>query len=73
MELVNTLEKLLGQKALLDLQPMQPGDVETTFADVSELQNATGFSPKTTLQDGLGKFVDWFNNYYAIELSKSEI
>jgi len=73
MELVNTLEELLGRKAVLDLQPMQPGDVETTFADVSALENAIGYSPKTPLKEGLTEFINWFKAYYEPNLSSSEL
>lgn len=69
MELVITLEDLLGKKAILDLQPMQPGDVETTYADVSALENAIGYSPKTPLKAGLTEFISWFKAYYEPSLS----
>jgi UDP-glucuronate 4-epimerase len=73
MELVNTLEALLDKKAILDLQPMQPGDVPTTYADVSELENAIGFSPKTPLKTGLTHFANWFQEYYRTLPAKSEV
>ncbi len=44
--------------------PMQPGDVPTTFADVTALENDFGFTPKTSLKDGLRKFVEWYKGYY---------
>ncbi|KAA9333801.1 NAD-dependent epimerase/dehydratase family protein [Adhaeribacter soli] len=65
LEMVNTLEDLLGKKAVLDLQPMQPGDVVSTYADVSALQEITGFSPATSLQEGLAQFTTWYRQYYA--------
>jgi UDP-glucuronate 4-epimerase len=46
---------------------MQQGDVEETFADIDDLSKITGFSPKTTLSNGLGKFVDWYKKYYEIK------
>jgi len=69
MELVTTLEELLGQKADLNLQPMQPGDVVSTYADVSALQEVTGFSPKTTLKEGLAHFTNWYLQYYKVNAS----
>jgi nucleoside-diphosphate-sugar epimerase len=44
--------------------PMQPGDVPTTFADVTALENDFGFTPQTSLKDGLRKFVEWYKGYY---------
>ena len=73
MKLVNTLEALLDKKAILDLHPMQPGDVETTYADVSALENAIGYSPQTTLKAGLAEFIAWFKAYYEPSLSSSAI
>jgi UDP-glucuronate 4-epimerase len=46
--------------------PMQAGDVVATYADVSDLMKDTGFSPATPLEVGIGKFVDWYRDYYKI-------
>ena len=59
------LERLTGRKALRRDLPMQPGDVERTWADVSALQAATGFSPSTPLEDGLARFVAWYRGWRA--------
>ncbi len=45
---------------------MQPGDVLRTYADVSALEEAIGFKPRTSLSDGIGKFVDWYKEYYKV-------
>jgi UDP-glucuronate 4-epimerase len=45
---------------------MQPGDVYQTYADVSELEKDFGFKPRTTIQEGLGKFAKWYKEYYKI-------
>lgn len=66
MEAVAVLEQLLQRKAKLDLHPMQPGDVRATFADMADLELATGFKPRTGLQLGLSKFIDWFKMYHKI-------
>lgn len=66
LEAVAILERLLQRKAKLDLQPMQPGDVQITCADVDDLALATGFSPHTSLEKGLTKFVAWFKEYHQI-------
>lgn len=49
-----------------ELTGMQPGDVEVTFADISELEEDTGFKPKTSLNEGLRRFVSWYKEYYHI-------
>ena len=60
LEFIRTLENALGKEAVLDFQPMQPGDVYTTFADISGLERDFHWRPATDLQTGLGKFVEWF-------------
>ena len=45
---------------------MQPGDVPSTMADVSELQNAVGFRPETPVEEGVARFVDWYKEYYGV-------
>jgi UDP-glucuronate 4-epimerase len=64
MRYIEVLETCLGRKAVLDLQPMQPGDVPATYADVSELTAATGFEPATPVETGVQRFVDWYRSYY---------
>ncbi|MBC3375097.1 NAD-dependent epimerase [Pseudomonas sp. SWRI92] len=61
---VALLEKHLGRAARIELLPLQPGDVLNTCADASDLARATGFQPCVELEDGLGRFVDWFLDYY---------
>ena len=67
MEFIGTLEKCLGRKAVLDLLPMQPGDVPSTAADISALGKATGFAPATPVETGLARFVAWYHEYYNKE------
>ena len=62
---IDTLEAALGKKAVRNLLPMQPGDVEATWADVSDLIADTGFCPKTTIEYGVGHFVKWYRDYYG--------
>ncbi len=64
MRYINALEDCLGKKAKMDMLPMQPGDVPATAADVSRLQNAVDFRPKTEVETGIAKFVDWYRSYY---------
>lgn len=58
--LVELLEENLGTKAIIDRQPMQPGDVPITFADISKARKLLGYAPKTKIEEGIPKFVDWF-------------
>lgn len=64
MEFINTLEKLVGQRAKIEFLPMQPGDVKETYADISDLQKKAGFTPATPIHIGLGHFVEWFKKYH---------
>jgi UDP-glucuronate 4-epimerase len=64
LEYIRVLETELGKKATLELLPMQPGDVPSTMADVSELEKAVGFRPRTSVRDGIAAFVKWYTEYY---------
>jgi UDP-glucuronate 4-epimerase len=64
VDFIQTLEEIIGKKAQMELLPMQPGDVKETFADIADLQKDVGFSPKTTLKEGLSQFVDWYKQYH---------
>lgn len=64
-DFISTLENALGRKAIRELLPMQPGDVEATWADIDALADLTGFSPDTPLETGIARFVAWFKDYYA--------
>ena len=65
-EMIDILERHTGRTALRRPVPMQPGDVERTWADVSALKAAVGFAPRTPLEEGLGRFVDWYRQYHRI-------
>ena len=62
---IETLENALGQKAEKELLPLQPGDVPDTYADVQSLVEEIGYQPKTTLKEGIDKFVTWYRSYYS--------
>ncbi len=64
LDYIKVLERVLGKKAKLKLQPMQPGDVKATYADTRALAAAVGFSPSTPLEQGLARFAEWFKGYY---------
>ena len=60
---VELLEAELGQTAIMELAPMQPGDVAETRADIADLMRDVGFRPSTSLEDGIKAFVDWYRGY----------
>ncbi len=59
------LERLLGRTAIKEYVPMQPGDVETTYASIDRLAALTGFAPRTPLAEGLPRFVAWYLDHYG--------
>ncbi len=58
--LVELLERALGKRAIIDRQPLQPGDVPLTYADVSKARRLLGYKPQTNIEAGIDRFVDWF-------------
>jgi UDP-glucuronate 4-epimerase len=66
MRYIRAIEATLGVKAKLDLLPMQAGDIAATEADVSALEKLTGFRPRTTVEEGVPKFVAWYREYYKV-------
>ena len=65
MEYISAVEEALGQKATMNLLPMQPGDVPATYADTRELEAWTGFRPATPVRQGVERFVAWYRDYYS--------
>ncbi len=63
---IELLEKELGMKAHKNLMPIQPGDVEATFADIDALKKAVGYEPTTSIEVGIRRFVDWFKSFYNL-------
>lgn len=59
MEMVETIEEVLGKKAKLNRLPMQPGDVNRTCADIAHSKKIIGYNPQTTFKEGIKKFIDW--------------
>ncbi len=64
MHLIEVLEAALGKKAEKNFLPIQLGDVPATYADVDDLAQDVGFKPATTIEEGVGKFVEWYRGYY---------
>ncbi|MCL2644037.1 MAG: NAD-dependent epimerase [Betaproteobacteria bacterium] len=65
MDFIEAIEEALGRKAHKNFLPIQLGDVPATYADVSELDAWTDFKPATSVRDGVGRFVDWYHDYYG--------
>lgn len=68
--LITSIEDALGKKAQMRLLPMQAGDVEATYADIAYSQEKLGFTPKTSLNEGIKKFIDWYHHYYPIKFNQ---
>ncbi len=64
LHFIETLETALGQKAVKRMLPLQPGDLPTSYADVSDLAGAVGFQPSTPIETGVQRFVAWYRDYY---------
>ena len=67
LKFIEIIEKHIGKKAIKNLLPMQAGDVFETYADVDDLINAVAFKPRTSIEDGIEKFVNWFKDYYRTD------
>jgi UDP-glucuronate 4-epimerase len=66
MHYIEVLEDCLGKKAVKNMLPMQPGDVQATYADVDELVKAIDYKPTMSVEEGMARFVDWYRAYYSV-------
>ncbi len=66
LRFIEVLEGALGREAIKNLLPMQAGDVPATYADIDDLTRDVGFQPVTSLEDGIGRFVAWYRDYYRV-------
>ena len=66
MRFIEVIEEKLGMQAMKKLMPIQDGDVPNTFADVDDLMREVDFKPSTSIEVGVGRFVDWYKGYYKI-------
>jgi UDP-glucuronate 4-epimerase len=66
MRYVEVLEEKLGRKAQINFMPMQPGDVASTEADTAETKAVLDYAPSTSVEVGVGRFVDWYREYYGV-------
>lgn len=67
MDYISVLERCLGKEAKKEFLPMQPGDVYETYADVTDLMRDFDFKPSTTIEEGLSRFAEWFQDYYKVK------
>ena len=65
-EMITLIERACGRAAVRRLLPMQPGDVRDTFADISAIQRDLGFEPRTTIAEGVPRFIEWYRKYHSV-------
>ena len=65
MHFIECLEKALGKQAKRNFLPLQPGDVMRTYADIDALACDIGYRPKTSIEEGISKFIEWYRSYYV--------
>lgn len=66
LDMIAVLERACGRSAEINLLPLQPGDVPDTFADIEATRRDLGFEPKTTIEEGVPRFVDWYRDYQGV-------
>ncbi|WP_319525831.1 NAD-dependent epimerase [uncultured Desulfosarcina sp.] len=66
MDFIEAIENALGKKAIRNFMDLQPGDVPATYADVDDLIKDVGFKPDTSIEEGIGRFVEWYKKYYRM-------
>jgi UDP-glucuronate 4-epimerase len=64
--MIDLLEAACGRPAIRDYQPMQPGDVVATFADITAIERDLEFAPRTTIAEGIPRFVTWYRDYHGV-------
>ncbi|MBH10780.1 MAG: protein CapI [Candidatus Marinimicrobia bacterium] len=67
MDVISIIEQNLGEKAIINFLPMQPGDVKESFADISYSVDKLGFSPKTNVKEGINNFIKWYKEYNNVK------
>jgi UDP-glucuronate 4-epimerase len=66
-DFIAEIERALGKRAVVNLEPLQQGDVVRTYADIEESRRDLGFEPKTTISEGIPRFIEWFREYHKLE------
>ena len=67
MDYIHAIENTLGKKAKINFLPLQPGDVETTYAEINDLIKDFNYQPKTDVFSGIEKFILWYKDFYKIK------
>jgi UDP-glucuronate 4-epimerase len=73
MDFVHAVEQAMGRKALIELAPMQPGDVRATYASTDKLRAEIGYAPATAIDAGVARFVDWYRSYGAASAASGDL
>lgn len=73
LDFISLIEQYADRPAIKDFQPMQPGDISSTYADVQSLFDFTGFRPATSLSQGVKEFVQWYKNYYHLPVRSEPV
>ena len=66
MDMIGLIEDEIGKKAKINYQPMQPGDVKESFANIDHAKYKLGFNPSTSIEEGIPKFISWYKSYYNL-------
>jgi UDP-glucuronate 4-epimerase len=66
MKFIETIERACGRKAIMEFQPMQPGDVRATYSDIEASTRDLGYLPRTSIEEGIPNFVAWYRDYYGV-------
>ncbi len=66
MDMIGLIEDEIGKKAKINYQPMQPGDVKESFANIDHAKHKLGFNPSTSIEEGIPKFISWYKSYYNL-------
>ena len=66
MDFISAIEQYLGRKAIMNMIPIQPGEVEKTWADVSDLENQFNYAPDTPVREGVKHFIEWYRSYFKV-------
>jgi UDP-glucuronate 4-epimerase len=66
MHFIAVIEQAVGRKAVIQMAPMQPGDVKETYADITAIRRDLGFSPETPIDRGIPRFVEWYRTYHKV-------
>ena len=71
MRYIEVIEDCLGKRAEKNLLPMQPGDVPDTYADVQDLVTDVGYKPETPIEEGVRRFIDWYVDFYGVDIDRA--